>query len=67
MAFFRQSKRRTALFLGTICNVPCSTGLTVKLQNTASAALEPAYQELVAALPTQTAVNADESPTKQGG
>jgi transposase len=66
MAFFRQSKRRTALFLETICNVPCSTGLTVKLQNTASAALEPAYQELLAALPTQSAVNADESPTKEG-
>ena len=35
MAYFRQSKRRTALFLEALCHIPCSTGLTVKHQNMA--------------------------------
>jgi len=33
IAYFRQSKRRTALFLEALCNIPCSAALTVKLQN----------------------------------
>ncbi|MFQ5464253.1 MAG: IS66 family transposase [Phycisphaerae bacterium] len=66
MACFRQSKRRTAWFLETLLGQPCSTGLTVKLQNVATDALRPCYEELCGALPEQPHVHADESPTKQG-
>ena len=33
MAFYRQSKRRTAEFLGTLLGQPCCPALTVKIQN----------------------------------
>jgi transposase len=66
MAYFRQSKRRTALFLEALLNQPCSTGLTVKLQHQVTQALRPAYQELVAQLPSQPRLGMDESPTQQG-
>jgi len=66
MACFRQSKRRAALFLSTILNQPASPGWLVALQGRASEAVRPAYDELVAALPTQPTLHADESPTKQG-
>jgi transposase len=66
LAFFRQSKRRAALFLSAMLGQPCSTGLTVKLQAVATDALRPCYDELTAALPDQPHVHADESPTKQG-
>jgi len=66
MACFRQSKRRTAWFLETLLGQPCSTGLTVKLQNVATGALRPCYEELCETLPEQPHVHADESPTKQG-
>jgi len=66
LACFRQSKRRAALFLSTILNQPASPGWLVALQNRAALAVRPAYDELVAALPTQPAVHADESPTRQG-
>lgn len=66
MAHFRQSKRRTALFVSTILNIPCSPALTVKHQNIATQALRPAYDELVQALPQQSRLNGDESPTKEG-
>ena len=66
MGCFRQSKRRVALFLDYVLNQPCSPGWVVKLQQQATAALTPAYQELVQQLPTEPALGIDESPTKQG-
>jgi transposase len=66
MAHFRQSKRRAALFLTSILNQPASPGWLVTLQNHAAQAVGPAYDELVAALPKQRVLFADESPTKEG-
>ena len=66
MAYFRQSKRRTALFLETLLNQPCCAGLTVKMQGQVTTALRPAYEELVRQLPTEARLGMDESPTKQG-
>jgi transposase len=66
MAFFRQSKRRTALFLETLLNQPCCPALTIKMQTQVTAALRPAYEELVQQLPIQPALGIDESPTKEG-
>ena len=65
MAFFRQSKRRTALFLESLLGQPCCPALTVKHQKLATDALRPAYDEIVGQLPTQTRLGIDESPTKQ--
>lgn len=65
MAYFRQSKRRTALFLEALLGQPCSTGLTVKHQTLLTRALQPAYDELVAALPNQTQIGADETAMKE--
>jgi len=65
MAFFRQSKRRTALFLATLLNQPCCPALTVKMQTQVTAALRPAYEELATALPGQPSLGIDESPTKE--
>lgn len=65
MAFYRQSKRRTAQFLETLLGQPCSPGLTVKIQNQVTEAARPSYDELVAALPTQGHLNADETGTKE--
>src|SRR5271170_6286817 len=65
MAFFRQSKRRTALFLTTLMNQPCCPALTVKMQTQVTAALRPAYEELATALPGQPSLGIDESPTKE--
>lgn len=65
MAYYRQSKRRTAEFLETLLGQPCSAGLTVKIQNHVTTAARPAYEELAAALPTQGHVNADETGTKE--
>lgn len=66
MAHFRQSKRRTALFLTSVMNIPCGAALTVKHQRIATEALQPAYDRLVAALPAQPHLNGDETPTKEG-
>lgn len=66
MACFRQSKRRTSLFVTSILNIPCCPALTVKHQTIATQALRPAYEELVAALPQQPHLHGDESPTKEG-
>ena len=66
MGCFRQSKRRVALFLEEILHQPCSPGWVVKLQNQATQALRPAYEELKQALPTQPVLGGDETPTKQG-
>jgi transposase len=65
MASYRQSKRRTALFLEQILGQPCSPGWVVKLQNQATTAARPAYDALVAALPAEPVVGMDETPTKE--
>jgi transposase len=65
MAYYRQSKRRTAVFLETLLGQPCSAALTVKMQTVVTAAARPAYEELAAALPSQEHLNADETPTKE--
>jgi hypothetical protein len=41
MAFYRQSKRRTAEFLGTLPGQPCCPALTVKIENQVTDALRP--------------------------
>jgi transposase len=66
MACFRQSKRRAAQFLGTILNQPASAGWMVLLQNRCAEAVRPAYGELARRLPTESILNIDESPTKEG-
>ena len=65
MGCFKQSKRRVALFLEQVLNQPCSPGWVVKLQDQATAALTPAYDELAKQLPTEDILGIDESPTKQ--
>lgn len=65
MAYFRQSKRRTALFLEALLNQPCCPALTLKMQAQLTQALRPAYEELVGALPAQPRLGIDESPTKE--
>jgi transposase len=65
MAYYRQSKRRTAEFLATLLGQPCCAALTVKIQNQVTAAVRPAYEELAAQLSSEVHVNADETPTKQ--
>ena len=65
MAYFRQSKRRTALFLEALLNQPCCPSLTVKMQTQVTAALRPTYGQLTAQLPTQDQLSIDESPTKE--
>jgi transposase len=65
MAFYRQSKRRTAEFLSTLLGQPCCAATTVKMQNQVTAALRPSYEEAAAQLPTQEHLNIDETPTKQ--
>jgi transposase len=65
MGCFKQSKRRVALFLEQVLNQPCSPGWVVKLQNQATAALTPVYEELAAQLPTERVLGIDESPTKE--
>ena len=53
MAYFRQSKRRTADFLTMILGQPCSSGWVLKLQEQASRAVASAHAELAEALPQQ--------------
>jgi transposase len=65
MAYYRQSKRRTAEFLTTLLGVPCCPALTVKMQRQMTAAVRESYEELAAQLPTQTHVSADETPHKE--
>jgi len=66
MGCFRQSKRRVALFLDYVLNQPCSPGWVVKLQQQATVAVTPAYDELVQCLPAEPILGIDESPTKEG-
>jgi transposase len=65
MGCFKQSKRRVSLFLEQVLNQPCSPGWVVKLQDQATAALTPAYEELAGELPTEPVLGIDESPTKE--
>jgi transposase len=65
MGCFKQSKRRVALFLEQVLNQPCSPGWVVKLQNQATAALTPAYEQLKTNLPTEAVLSIDESPMKE--
>jgi transposase len=65
MAYFRQSKRRTALFMQALLNQPCCPSLAVKMQTQVTAAVQPAYEQLAAQLPGQTQLSIDESPTKE--
>jgi transposase len=65
MGCFKQSKRRVALFLEQVLNQPCSPGWVVKLQNQATAALTPPYEELAQQLPAEPVLGIDESPTKE--
>lgn len=66
MASCRLSKANAAFALGSLFGVPASPGLMVKLQNHATAALSPCYDELKTALPGTTVANCDETATKQG-
>jgi len=66
MGNYRQSKRRTATFLAQCFNIPASPGWIVKLQNRATRALAPAYDELKRRLPGEPVLGIDESPTKEG-
>ena len=66
MACCRLSKSRAAFALTNLFGVPVSPALMVKLQNHATTALDPCYQELKSALPTTTVAHCDETPTKQG-
>lgn len=66
MACFRQSKRRAALALQTLFNIPCSAGLAVKQQDVVTEALAPCHAELAAVLPEATAASLDETGTKEG-
>jgi transposase len=65
MAYYRQSKRRTADFLGTLLGQPCCPALTVKIQNQVTSALQPSYQVLAAELAGQDRLNIDETATKE--
>jgi transposase len=65
MGHFRQSKRRAAMFLEDLLNVPCSAGWTVKIQNIVSDSLAAAYEQLRSELSKQKQLFVDESPTKQ--
>ncbi len=66
MAYYRQSKRRTAEFLTTLLGVPCCAATTVKMQNQTTIAVRGAYDELLAQLPQQKTLSADETPSKEG-
>jgi transposase len=65
MAYYRQSKRRTAEFLSTLLGQPCCPALTVKMQAVVTDALRGTYEELAAELPSQDRINADETATKE--
>ena len=67
MAFYRQSKRRTADFLGTLLGQPCCPATAVNMQNQVTAALRPSYEALAAQLPAQEHLNIDETATKEAG
>ena len=65
MGHFRQSKRRTALFLQSLLNVPCSASWTIKIQEEVNQGLAAPYEELHRQLETQTQLFVDETPTEE--
>lgn len=65
MGHFRQSKRRTSMFLEDLLNVPCSPSWTVKIQNLVSDSLAVGYEQLRQQLSCQEQLYVDESPTKE--
>ena len=65
MAYYRQSKRRTAEFVTALLGQPCCPALTVKMQKQVTAALRPSYEALAAELPAQEQLNIDETATKE--
>lgn len=65
MGHFRQSKRRTSMFLGDLLNIPCSPAWTVKIQNLVSRAVAGSYEQLRGELEKQPQLFVDESPTKE--
>lgn len=65
MGHFRQSKRRAALFLSDLLNMPCCPASTVKMQNRVTATLEQPYEKLKSLLTNEHQLFMDESPTKQ--
>jgi len=65
MGHFRQSKRRAALFLSDLLNMPCCPAATVKMQNRVAEALEKPYDGLKAQLANEPQLFMDETPTKQ--
>ena len=65
MAYFRQSKRRTALFLHDLLGQPCCPSLAVKMEYQVSQSLAAPYEELRQGLAEQPQVHMDESPTKE--
>jgi transposase len=65
MAYYRQSKRRTAEFLTTLLGQPCCPALTVKIEHRVTAALRPVYDELAAQLPAEEHLSIDETATKE--
>jgi len=65
MAYYRQSKRRTAEFLTTLLGQPCCPALAVKIENQVTAAVRPSYEALAAQLPAEEQLNIDETGTKQ--
>jgi transposase len=65
MGHFRQSKRRTSMFLGDLLNIPCSPAWTVKIQNLLSDAIAAPCEQLRGELEKQPQLFVDESPTKE--
>ncbi len=65
MAYYRQSRRRTAEFLRALLGQPCSASLSAKIQNQVTAAVRRASEELVAQLPAAAQLNIDETATKE--
>lgn len=65
MGHYRQSKRRTAAFLGDLLNIPCSPGWTLKIQKLVSDSVAAAYEQLRGELQNQSQLFVDESPTKE--
>ncbi len=65
MGHFRQSKRRTSMFLGDLLNIPCSPAWTVKIQNLVSEAIAAPCEQLRGQLEKQPQLFVDESPTKE--
>lgn len=65
MGHFRQSKRRTSMFLGDLLNIPYSPAWTVKIQNLVSQAIATPYEQLRQQLEKQPQLFVDESPAKE--